>query len=180
MSMRPGYVWMPCTRVAGSWGWRYVGARQIITRASSSPRKNLQGLLDLKMPASLSTAMGTRMRSTALQPEDVAEDPVTDTPPSKLVPLDDVNRWMGCARTVDQDLGVYDRTELWCNLRLLAGLDVEEFLLGSRHAYQVVSELTSINKSLSCLGLCVSVLPARIHFFCAAPLLQILLLVFLV
>ena len=61
--------------------------------------------------------------------------------PVVLAPLEDVNRWMSDARTVDPDLGLFDRTQLWMNLRLLHGLDLDEFLHGSRHAYCVVSEL---------------------------------------
>ena len=48
---------------------------------------------------------------------------------------------MACGRTVDQGLSVFDRTGLWMNLRLLHGLDLDEFLVGSKHAYTVVSEL---------------------------------------
>ena len=62
-------------------------------------------------------------------------------PPPVLAPLEDVNRWMSDPRSVDQDIGVFDRTQIWMNLRLLHGLDLDEFLVGSRHAYHVVSEL---------------------------------------
>ena len=48
---------------------------------------------------------------------------------------------MACPRTIDQQLGVYDRTRVWMSLRLLHGLDVHEFLHGSRHAYHVVHSL---------------------------------------
>jgi len=48
---------------------------------------------------------------------------------------------MACGNTVDQGLSVFDRTGLWMNLRLLHGLDLDEFLHGSKHAYTVVSEL---------------------------------------
>ena len=52
-------------------------------------------------------------------------------PPPVLAPLEDVNRWMSDPRSVDQDIGVFDRTQIWMNLRLLHGLDLDEFLVGS-------------------------------------------------
>ena len=36
---------------------------------------------------------------------------------------------MSDPRSVDQDIGVFDRTQIWMNLRLLHGLDLDEFLV---------------------------------------------------
>ena len=60
---------------------------------------------------------------------------------TKLVPLDEVNGWMADARLIDQRIGVFERTNLWMSLRLLHGLDLPDFLQGSRHAYHVVHNL---------------------------------------
>ena len=62
-------------------------------------------------------------------------------PSTKLACADDVNRWMASPKLVDQSLSLYDRTRLWMNLRLLRGLDVEEFLEGATRSYHVVQAL---------------------------------------
>ena len=63
-------------------------------------------------------------------------------PPLVLASQEAVDKWMADGNSVDQQLGVLDRTRLWMSLRLLNGLDLEDFLRGSRHAYHVVSDLT--------------------------------------
>ena len=60
-----------------------------------------------------------------------------------LAPQETVNRWMDSPYLVDKDLGYVDKTTLWMNLRLLRGLDVEDFMAGSRHAYIVVQQLAA-------------------------------------
>jgi hypothetical protein len=59
----------------------------------------------------------------------------------KLAPLKEVTAWMANPEIIDQRIGVFERTNLWMNLRLLHGLDLPEFLQGSRHAYSVVHDL---------------------------------------
>ena len=63
-------------------------------------------------------------------------------PPLVLASQEAVDKWMADGNSVDQQLGVLDRTRLWMSLRLLRGLDLKDFLRGSRHAYHVVSDLT--------------------------------------
>ena len=62
---------------------------------------------------------------------------------AELAPAEEVNKWMDDTFLVDQSLGYVDRTSLWMSLRLLRGLEVPDFLLGSRHAYQVVQQLAA-------------------------------------
>lgn len=64
-------------------------------------------------------------------------------PSDSLAPADPINKWMATPAVVDQTLGMMDRASLWCNLRLLRGLELDEFLRGSREAYTVVQQLTA-------------------------------------
>lgn len=59
----------------------------------------------------------------------------------KLTSLKKVNHWMESPSIVNPHLDLMERTHTWMSLRLLRGLDLEEFLTGSRHAYVVCSEL---------------------------------------
>ena len=64
-------------------------------------------------------------------------------PLPKLNSLEAVEQWMYCPHTIDQSLHtrIFDRTRVWMSLRLLHGLDLDEFLSGTRHAYHVVQDL---------------------------------------
>lgn len=57
---------------------------------------------------------------------------------ARLAPVSKVNQWMADESLVDPQLGLWGRTQLWCALRVLAGLDVEDFLQGARVAHTVV------------------------------------------
>jgi len=59
----------------------------------------------------------------------------------RLASLNKVNRWMDSPWLVDPQQPVFERTHTWMSLRLLHGFDLPEFLVGSRHAYLVTSEL---------------------------------------
>ena len=57
---------------------------------------------------------------------------------ARLAPVSTVNQWMADKSLVDPSLGLWGRTQLWCALRVLAGLDVEGFLQTARVAHTVV------------------------------------------
>ena len=67
-----------------------------------------------------------------------------DKEKTRLNTVDLVNGWMDNELLVDprQDLflpvRLFRRSELWMSLRLLRGFDLEDFILGSSHAYGVV------------------------------------------
>ena len=75
----------------------------------------------------------------------VARERGWPNPPPRLNSLQDVNGWMACPHTIDQQLGVFDRTRVWMSLRLLYGLELSDFLVGTRHAYHVVHDLVRLN-----------------------------------
>lgn len=52
-----------------------------------------------------------------------------------------VDGWMADERLVDGGLGFLRRLELWAALRLLPGLDLPDFLEGTRFAYSAVTRL---------------------------------------
>jgi len=85
--------------------------------------------------------MSTRLRLLAVRELLRARDRGWPNPPVVLRPLKEVNKWMDNMHKVDHEISVFERTQLWMSLRLLHGLDLDDFLLGSRHAYTVVSQL---------------------------------------
>ena len=59
-------------------------------------------------------------------------------PPRPLAPPELVDAWMADSTLIDPGLPVWRRAELWLTLRMLHGLDLEDFLRGASGAYPVV------------------------------------------
>lgn len=58
-----------------------------------------------------------------------------------MAPEETVKRWLADEQLVDRNLGMFQRISLWAMLRALPGLDLPDFLLGTRHAYGEVTRL---------------------------------------
>lgn len=61
--------------------------------------------------------------------------------PPELAPAELIDSWMADSRLVSDSLGFFGRMEMHFTLRTLPGLDLPDFLQGSRLAYAAVTRL---------------------------------------